>query len=128
MTRNLAARLDRLEAAKRSPSKIIGILNYCDSQGWPQWDGVHRPGVQVIGVMGGVRTPREDWPEVCASQQAELQQTLRGYAKLLNDEPQADAPAIVGNERLAPLPAGKKRPRYIEAHGREIDAFTLTRN
>jgi hypothetical protein len=34
----------------------------------------------------------------------------------------------VGNDRLAPLPAGKKRPRYFEAHGREIDAFTLTRN
>lgn len=130
MTRNLAARLERLEAAKRSPSKITGILNYCDSQGWPQWDGVHRPGIQVICVIGGVRTPPEAWPEVCASQQAELQKTLRGYAALLGqeDERRAEAPAIVGNERLAPLPAGKKRPRYIEAHGREIDAFTLTRN
>lgn len=120
MTRNLAARIERLEAAKRSPSKIIGILNYCDSQGWPQWDGVHRPGIQIIGVIGGVRTPREDWPEVCATQQAELQQTLRGYAKLLNDEPQAVAPpAFVGTakEAVAPWPENRKRPKFVEIDG-----------
>ena len=128
MTRNLAARIERLEAAKRSPSKIIGILNYCDSQGWPAWDGVHRPGIQVIGVIGGVRTPREDWPAVCALQQRSLMAELAEFAALLGEEDPPDAPARVGNERLAPLPAGKKRPRFFQAHGREIDAFTLTRN
>ena len=75
------------------------------------------------------RYEHDEWAERCRHQQAELQEQLRGFAALLGeDDPQAEAPAIVGNDRLAPLPAGKKRPRYIEAHGREIDAFTLTRN
>ncbi|MEX1233430.1 MAG: hypothetical protein WEB56_00410 [Roseovarius sp.] len=113
MTRNLAARIERLEAAKRSPSKIIGILNYCDSQGWPQWDGVHRPGIQVIGVIGGVRTPREDWPEVCASQQRSLMAELAEFAALLGEEapPDAQAPGIVGTP--APLKPGQKARNFI---------------
>ena len=42
---NLHRRLAALErkrlAAKAEDNKILGILNYCDSQGWPEWDGIH---------------------------------------------------------------------------------------
>ena len=120
MTRNLAARIDRLEAAKRVAPKVLGI----SVDGTPMWREVMRDG--VLHCLP--RFEHDEWAERCRTQQADLQQALRGYAALLGEEDTPDAPAIVGTERLAPLPAGKKRPRYIEAHGREIDAFTLTRN
>ncbi|MFN3723658.1 MAG: hypothetical protein ACK4VZ_11475 [Paracoccaceae bacterium] len=125
MSRLLAARVAKLEARHRiDATKVIGVLNYCDSQGWPRWDGVHRPGVQVIGVIGGTRIPREDWPEVCAAQQQSLMAELAGYAALLgDDEPQADAPAFVGTvkDKPAPLPEGKKRAAYIYVGEKEIE-------
>jgi hypothetical protein len=121
MTRNLAARIDRLEAAKRVAVKVLGV----SVDGTPMWREVMRDG--VLHCLP--RYEHDEWAERCRHQQAELQEQLCGFAALLgDDEPQAEAPGIVGNDRLAPLPAGKKRPRYIEAHGREIDAFTLTRN
>ncbi len=119
MTRNLAARIDRLEAAKRVAVKVLGV----SVDGTPMWREVMRDG--VLHCLP--RYEHDEWAERCRYQQAELQEQLRGFAALLGEEdPQTDAPAIVGT--LAPLPAGKKRPRYIEIHGREIDAFTLTRN
>lgn len=121
MTRNLAARIDRLEAAKRVVPKVLGV----SVDGTPMWREVMRDG--VLHCLP--RYEHDVWAERCRTQQADLQEQLRGFAALLGeDDPQAEAPATVGNDRLAPLPAGKKRPRYIEAHGREIDAFTLTRN
>lgn len=121
MTRNLAARIERLEAAKRVAVKVLGI----SVDGTPMWREVMRDG--VLHCLP--RYEHDEWAERCRHQQAELQEQLRGFAALLGEEdPQAEAPAIVGNERLAPLPAGKKRPRYMEIHGREIDAFSLTRN
>lgn len=121
MTRNLAARIDRLEAAKRIAPKVLGI----SVDGTPMWREVMRDG--VLHCLP--RYEHDVWAERCRTQQADLQEQLRGFAALLGEEdPQAEAPAIVGNDRLAPLPAGKKRPRFFEAHGREIDAFTLTRN
>lgn len=123
MTRNLAARIDRLEAGKRVAVKVLGV----SVDGTPMWREVMRDG--VLHCLP--RYEHDEWAERCRHQQAELQEQLRGFAALLGEEDTPDAPANVGNvgnERLAPLPAGKKRPRYFEAHGREIDAFTLTRN
>ena len=121
MTRNLAARIDRLEAAKRVAVKVLGI----SVDGTPMWREVMRDG--VLHCLP--RYEHDEWAERCRHQQAELQEQLRGFAALLGEEDtQAEATPHVGNERLAPLPAGKKRPRYLEIHGREIDAFTLTRN
>ncbi|WP_349035754.1 hypothetical protein [Pseudotabrizicola sp. 4114] len=120
MTRNLAARIDRLEAAKRVAVKVLGV----SVDGTPMWREVMRDG--VLHCLP--RYEHDEWAERCRTQQAELQEQLRGFAALLGEDPQAEAPAIVGNDRLAPLPAGKKRPRYLEIQGREIDAFNLTRN
>jgi hypothetical protein len=119
MSRNLAARIDRLEAAKRVAVKVLGI----SVDGTPMWREVMRDG--VLHCLP--RYEHEEWAERCRTQQAELQEQLRGFAALLGEEdPKAEAPGIVGT--LAPLKPGKKRPRYLEIHGREIDAFTLTRN
>lgn len=121
MTRNLAARIDRLEAAKRVAVKVLGV----SVDGTPMWREVMRDG--VLHCLP--RYEHDEWAERCRTQQAELQEQLRGFAALLGEEdPQADAQAsdIVGTP--APLKPGKKRPRYLEVHGREIDAFTLTRN
>lgn len=120
MSRLLAARVAKLEAAKRVVAKVLGV----SVDGTPMWREVMRDG--VLHCLP--RYEHDEWAERCRLQQADLQQALRGYAALLGEEDTPDAPAIVGTEPLAPLPAGKKRPRYIEAHGREIDAFTLTRN
>jgi hypothetical protein len=121
MSRLLAARVAKLEAAKRVVPKVLGV----SVDGKPMWREVMRDG--VLHCLP--RYEHDEWAERCRHQQAELQDQLREFAALLGEEdPQAEAPAIVGNDRLAPLPAGKKRPRYFEAHGREIDAFTLTRN
>ncbi len=59
-------------------------------------------------------------------QQTELQIMI---ARMMADlaEPTV-APGIVGTEQLAPLPAGVKRPRFIEIDGREVDTHTLRRN
>ncbi|GEM_PF-4805790 len=125
MTRNLAARIERLEAAKRSPSKIIGILNYCDSQNWPAWKGEG----PFIGVIGGVRFKPGEFEGRCLLQQQSLMADVARYAAQLGEETNeadAQAPGIVGT--AAPLKPGMKRQRFFEAHGREIDAFTLTRN
>ena len=119
MTRNLAARIDRLEAAKRVAVKVLGI----SVDGTPMWREVMRDG--VLHCLP--RYEHDEWAERCRTQQAELQEQLRGFAALLGEEDtQAEVPAIVGT--LAPLKPGKKRPRFFQAHGREIDAFTLTRN
>jgi len=118
----LKSRVAKLEAAKRVPARVLGM----SVDGTPMWRKVMRDG--VLHCLP--RYEHDEWAERCRKQQAELQEQLRGFAALLGEAEaaQAEAPAIVGNERLAPLPAGKKRPRYMEIHGREIDAFTLTRN
>lgn len=123
MTRNLAARIDRLEAAKRVVPKVLGI----SVDGTPMWREVMRDG--VLHCLP--RYEHDEWAERCRYQQAELQEQLRGFAALLGEEdPQAEAqaPGIVGNDRLAPLPAGKKRTRYLEINGREVDTFNIARN
>lgn len=123
---SLKARIERLQAKhKAEDGRVLGVIGYCDSQNWPKWDGKG----PFIGVIGGVRFKPGEFTERCLLQQQSLMADVARYAMLLNGEdPQAQAPGIVGTERLAPLPAGKKRPRFFQAHGREIDAFTLTRN
>ena len=118
---SLKARIERLQAKHAVPPKVLGV----SVDGTPLWREVMRDG--VLHCLP--RYEHDIWAARCRHQQAELQEQLRGFAALLGEEdPQAEAPAHVGNDRLAPLPAGKKRPRFIEAHGREIDAFSLTRN
>ena len=117
---SLKARIERLQAKQRVALKVLGV----SVDGTPMWREVMRDG--VLHCLP--RYEHDEWAERCRHQQAELQDQLRGFAALLGEEDTPAAPAIVGNDRLAPLPAGKKRPRYFEAHGREIDAFTLTRN
>jgi hypothetical protein len=119
MSRAIAARIERLEATKRVAPKVIGM----SVDGTPMWREVMRDG--VLHCLP--RYEHEEWAERCRHQQAELQEQLRGFAVLLGDEdPQAHTPGIVGT--AAPLKPGMKRQRFFEAHGREIDAFTLTRN
>lgn len=117
MTRNLAARIERLEAAKQSPSKVRGIVG-----------GLPETHVEEIDGVLHLRRPETPTGEAFAPwaerQQAELQEQLRDLGDT-EDPQEAEAPPYVGNERLAPLPAGKKRPRYLEIHGREIDAFNI---
>ncbi|WP_143542827.1 hypothetical protein [Cereibacter azotoformans] len=117
---SLKARIERLQAKQNVAAKVLGV----SVDGTPMWREVMRDG--VLHCLP--RYEHDEWAERCRHQQAELQEQLRGFAALLGEEDTPDAPAIVGNDRLAPLPAGKKRPRFFEAHGREIDAFSLTRN
>lgn len=118
---SLKARIERLEAKHRVPPKVLGV----SVDGTPLWREVMRDG--VLHCLP--RYEHDEWAERCRTQQAELQEQLRGFAALLGeDDPQAKAPPHVGNERLAPLPAGKKRPRYVEINGREVDMLNVTRN
>jgi hypothetical protein len=92
--------------------------------GTPMWRKVMRDG--VLHCLP--RYEHDEWAERCSQQKNQLMADFARYAALLGEEdPQdAQAPGIVGTP--APLKPGKKRPRYLEIHGREIDAFTLTRN
>ena len=123
---SLKARIERLQAKyKAEDGRVLGVIGYCDSQNWPKWDGKG----PFIGGIGGVRFKLGEFAGRCFLQQQQLMADVARYAAFLGEEdPQAEAPAHVGNDRLAPLPAGKKRTRYMEIHGREIDAFTLPRN
>lgn len=119
----LKSRLAKLEATKRTATKAIGILNYCDSQDWPAWDGKG----PFIGVIGGTRISREEWPERCRKQQAELQEQLRGFAaQLTDDAPQPDAPRVgTVKDQIAPWPKDRKRPKFVEVAGKEIEIATF---
>ena len=68
----------------------------------------------------------DDFAVMAYRQQTELQTMI---ARMTADvEEPTEAPAIVGTEQLAPLPAGVKRPRFIEINGQEFDAQALRRN
>lgn len=118
MTRSLATRLERLEAKHRSeatkPKGVIGgnygrlVLDPA-KPGHLKWS--HPPG---------------GFAEFARKQQADLQaDLLRLFADTIDD---GQSPAIVDTEPLAPLPKGKKRPRYLEINGREVDTFNIARN
>ena len=106
MTRNLAARIDRLEAAKRIAPKVLGI----SVDGTQMWREVMRDG--VLHCLP--RYEHDEWAERCRYQQAELQEQLRGFAALLGEEDtqaEAQAPGIVGTP--APLKPGQKARNFI---------------
>ncbi|MFE3837526.1 hypothetical protein [Pseudogemmobacter sonorensis] len=128
--RRLAALEKKRRVANAEDNRILGILNYCDSQGFPKWDGVHRPGVQVIGVIGGTRIPAEDWESHCRDQQRRLLAQCEAFAEQLNEGSANEnfhKPEPSGE--LPPLPPGKKRPQYIlikDANGVEWQQDRLT--
>ncbi|OCX66153.1 hypothetical protein BFP70_08620 [Thioclava sp. SK-1] len=113
---SLKTRIERLEAKHKVGAKILGI----SMDGTPMWREVMRDG--VLHCLP--RYEHDEWAERCRMQQADLQQALRGYAKLLNDEaPQAEAPVIVGTvaNNPAPLKPGRKQPNFVHlADGTEI--------
>jgi hypothetical protein len=92
---SLKARIERLQAKQNVAAKVLGV----SVDGAPMWHEVMRDGV----LQCLPRYEHEEWAERCRTQQADLQQALRGYATLLNDEdPQAEAPAIVGTPETRP--------------------------
>jgi len=98
---------------------------------------------RVVGVIGGAygrlivdpdkpghlkfSEPPGGFDAWALQQQTELQNELsRLFAE---DAPQASRPNNVGTPNsLAPLPEGKKRPRFIEINGEEIDALAHREN
>lgn len=68
----------------------------------------------------------DDFAAMAFRQQTELQAMIARMTADLEEPP--DATAVVGTEQLAPLPAGVKRPRFIEINGQEFDAQPLRRN
>lgn len=98
---------------------------------------------RVVGVIGGAygrlivdpdkaghlkfSEPPGGFAEYARDQQSTLQTELsRLFAE---DAPQASHPNNLGTPNsLAPLPEGKKRPRYIEINGVEVDALALREN
>jgi len=102
MTRALAARIERLEAAKQSPAKVRGIIG-----------GLAEPYVEEIdGVLHLIRpeTPTgEPFVVWGYRQQRELQDLLRTLAD--TEDPQAEAPALVGTP--APLKPGQKAKNFV---------------
>lgn len=101
-------------AAAAADDRILGIIDYCDSQGFPEWDGVYRKGQQVIGVIGGIRISPEDWPEACRVQQKRLMDELAEYAAQLDSEGTSNEKHTSPNETgEAPLKSGQKRARYL---------------
>lgn len=129
---SLHSRLAALEKKRRASNaqdnKILGILDYCSSQSFPEWNGIHTPGVQVIGVIGGTRLPPESFAERCQAQQREL---LAMLAEKLADLERTDGnanphePAFAGDE-LAPGASPLKFRYETDPSGREwqIDVST----
>lgn len=105
MSRAIAARIERLEAAKRSKTKLRGVIG-----------GLPETYVEEIDGVYYLRRPETPTGEAFAPwaerQQAELQQQLR---ELFADEhdPQPDASPPVGTEPLAPLKPGQKSRNFL---------------
>lgn len=109
---SLKARIERLEAKHRVPPKVLGV----SVDGTPLWREVMRNG--VLHCLP--RYEHDEWAELCRTQQAELQEQLRGFAVMLGEEdPQAEAPPHVGKtkEAVAPWPENRKRPKFVEIEG-----------
>ena len=77
---------------------------------------VHRPGVQVIGVIGGTRIPPEEWEDRCRAQQKKLIEECAALAAQLEQADEGNSnvnhtgPYETGE---APLMPGQKRARYL---------------
>jgi hypothetical protein len=120
MSRLLTNRIAKLEAKhKVAANRIVGVIGGEYGRLIPDPD---KPGYLKFSEhpLGFVA-----W---ALQQQTELQNELsRLFAE---DAPQpAGITANVGTPNiLAPLPEGKKRPRYIEINGEEIDALAHREN
>jgi len=120
VSRLLAARVAKLEAAKRIPARVLGV----SVDGTPMWREVMRDG--VLHCLP--RYEHEEWAESWRQQQSQLMAELAGYAVLLDEEdPQPDAPAFVGTvkDNPAPWPESRKRPKFVEVAGKEIEIATF---
>lgn len=131
--RRLAALEKKRRAASAEDNKILGIIDYRDSQGFTEWDGVHKPGVQVIGVIRGIRIPPEEWPERCRAQQKKLLEDLVAYEADLESEERSvehgkdTSPASVGfTDQLAPGAKPKPYRYYTDATGTEWQVEVAT--
>ncbi|WP_138923766.1 hypothetical protein [Sulfitobacter sp. BSw21498] len=121
MTAALKSRLARLEAKHKSAAdKPKGVI------------GGRFNGSFIEEVDGVLYLRREEPPggfaEYARNQQNALQAELRTIFADMNEPQPEGIPAIVGNEPLAPLPKNKKRARYIEINGVELDALALRGN
>lgn len=126
---SLQRRIAALEKKRLAAAddRILGIIDYCDSQGFPEWDGVHRKGQQVIGVIGGIRIPPEEFAERCRNQQADLMNRLAAYEAELTESEEGTvqhgkdtSPASVGfNDQLAPGAKPLKFRYETDASGTE---------
>ena len=120
MTAALKARVARLEsrhkAASDKPKGVIGG-EYGHLVPNPE-----KPGHLMFSQPPG------GFAEYARNQQNALQSELRTIFANMNEPQPEGIPAIVGNEPLAPLPKNKKRARYIEVNGVELDALALRGN
>ncbi len=119
MSRLLTNRIAKLEAKhKVAANRIVGVIGGEYGRLIPDPD---KPGyLKFSEPPGGF----DAW---ALQQQTELQSELSRL--LAEDAPQASRPNNVGTPNsLAPLPKGKKRPRYIEMNGVEVDALALREN
>ncbi|KKN68594.1 hypothetical protein LCGC14_0449550 [marine sediment metagenome] len=120
MTAALKARVARLEARhKAANDKPKGIIGGEYGHLIPNPD---KPGHLMFSQPPG------GFAEYARAQQNALQSELRTFfADMIEPQPEG-IPAIVGTEPLAPLPKNKKRARYIEVNGVELDALALRGN
>ena len=122
---SLKARIERLQAKhKAEDGRVLGVIGYCDSQNWPAWKGEG----PFIGVIGGVRFKPGEFEGRCLLQQQSLMADVARYAAQLGEDPQAEAPpAFVGKTKdaVAPWPEDRKRPKFVEVAGKEIEIATF---
>jgi hypothetical protein len=117
---SLKTRIERLQAKhKVNAEKVVGVIGGIAANKIETKDG-------VFHLRFAESPTGEPFAEYALKQQSELQNLLRELGD--TEAPQYDAPEIVGTDNLAPLPAGKKRSRYLEINGREVDRLNLKRN
>ncbi len=117
---SLKSRIERLEAKhKVDDEKVVGAIGGLPETYVEEIDG-------VLYLRRPATPTGEPFADFALKQQSELLALLRELGDA--EDPQNAAPDIVSTIHIAPLPNGKKRPRYFEIHGREIDAFNITRN
>ena len=122
MSRSLAARITRLEAKHRKDAaKVVGLIG-----------GGVKPYVEEVDGILHLRFPEtptgEPFEVVALRQQRALQDELNALELTDAPQPKPQASRNVGKDHLAPLARDKKRPRYIEINGVEIDALAHREN
>ena len=121
---SLKCRIERLEAKhKTDANRVVGVIG---SRFGHMIVDPDKPGhLKWAEPPGG-------FAEYARNQQNALQAELRTiFADMTDNMPKTKAerlPIIVGNDALAPIPDGKRRARYIEINGVEIDTLALRKN